>query len=61
MNYKEAVKEKIQEESCKNLWEEIASAYEQGGEEGVKALLSKKADEIVNKFEELLNSLEKKF
>jgi len=61
MNYKEAVEEKIKEESCKNLWREITTAYEQSGEEGIKTILGKKADEIVNKFQELVEQLRKKF
>lgn len=61
MNYKEAIKEKIQEENCKNLWEEISAAYEQGVEEGIENILSKKADEIVNNFKDLLNILKRKF
>ncbi len=60
MNYKDAVKEKIKDETTKNLWEEIAKSYEQGGKEGIKTVLSKKADEIVTEFKKLLESLEQK-
>ncbi|MEO0072893.1 MAG: hypothetical protein ABIK10_05620 [candidate division WOR-3 bacterium] len=61
MNYKEAVKEKIKEEGCKKLWEEIADAYEKGGEKEVKMMLSEKANEIINKFNDCLAKLGKKF
>jgi len=60
MNYKEAVERKIDAEMCKELWREIATGYEQSGEDGINSVLVKNADEIVNKFRELLNQLRKK-
>lgn len=60
MNYKEAIERKIEEETCKNLWREIATD-EQSDEEEIKSVLVKKADEIVNKFQELLQQLREKF
>lgn len=68
MDYKEKVKEKIKkikegikEENCQSLWEEITASYEEGGNNKVKDVLSKKAKEISEKFKELLQNLEKKF
>lgn len=60
MNYKKAVEEKIQEEFLKNLWEEITTAYEQGGEDEIKKKLSEKASLIISNFEKLLKKLEQK-
>ena len=60
MNYKEIIERKIEEERSKALWGEIATAYEQGGEQGIKFVLVKKADEIVNKSQNLLKQLREK-
>lgn len=57
MNYKEAVKEELQEENLKNLWEEITAAYEEGR---VEEIIKRHGKEIVNEFNKLLNSLETK-
>jgi len=43
------------------LWREIYDAYESGGEELIKTLLTQKAKEISEEFEKLLKQLEKKF
>ena len=61
MNYKESVERKLGEEMCKELWGKIATAYEQSGNDGINSILGKNADEVINKFQELLNRLRKKF
>lgn len=60
MSYREIVEKNINEESLKELWREISTAYEEGGEEGVKALLAEKANEITTEFKKLLEQLKKK-
>jgi molybdenum-dependent DNA-binding transcriptional regulator ModE len=65
MNYNEAIKEKITGETTeldrrRELWKEIVSAYEQGGEDAIKSVLTKHSDRIINEFDRLLEQLRKK-
>lgn len=65
MNHKEAVRRQIPGEGNelsrrKALWERIDNAYEQGGEEAIKAVLVDKSDSVTKKFDELLGQLRKK-
>jgi len=65
MNYKEAVEAKITGETNnlnrrKELWKEIVNAYNEGGEDSIKEVLSQQADEITREFEELIEQLRKK-
>lgn len=62
MNYKEAVQKKIAGEVKEldkrvKLWEEIASAYEEGGENAIKAILTGYAENITGQFNKLLEQL----
>jgi hypothetical protein len=61
MNLKNLIEERIEDESTKELWREIYDAYESGGEELIKTLLTQKAKEISEEFEKLLKQLEEKF
>ncbi len=65
MNYREAVERQIAGETNelnrgKELWEEIVTAYEQGGEDLVKSVLTTHGDTITGEFEELLKRLRQK-
>ncbi len=65
MNYKEGVGNRITGDADtlgrrKELWEEIVSAYEKEGEDGVKSILSKRSCSIAEEFSKLLRRLEEK-
>lgn len=65
MNYKENVEKKITGEGNelnrrKELWEKIINAYEQGGKDAIKSVLIKESDDLMNKFNNLLEQLNKK-
>ena len=65
MNYKEAVGKRITGDADaltrrRKLWEEIVSAYEQEGEDGVKSVLMKRSYGITEEFNKLLRRLEDK-
>ena len=63
MNYKEAVGNRITGDADaltrrRKLWEEIASAYEQEGEDGVKSVLMRRSLIITEEFNKLVRRLE---
>ena len=66
MNYKEVVEVKITGETTNNLnqrkelWKEIVNAYNEGGEDSVKEVLSQQVDEITEEFKTLLARLREK-
>lgn len=65
MNYKEGVGNRIAGDADalgrrKEFWQEIVSAYEKEGEDGVKSILSKRSCSITEEFSELLRRLEEK-
>ncbi len=65
MNYKEGVGNRIAGDADalgrrKDLWQEIVSAYEKEGEDGVKSILSKRSCSITEEFSKLLRCLEEK-
>lgn len=62
MNHKEAVESKIAGEADelhrrRELWEGIATAYEQGGQGAIESLLAERGNTISEEFEELLSQL----
>lgn len=64
MNYKETVERQISGDADelmrrKELWGEIVDAYNNGGEDGVKSVLTAHAGKITNEFKDLLNQLER--
>jgi len=65
MNFKELIEKKITGEGeeltrRKDLWREIVDAYEKGGIDKIKSLLSDKSNEILEKFQGLMKQLENK-
>lgn len=65
MNYKEGVGNRIAGDADalgrrKDLWQEIVSAYEKEGEDGVKSVLMKRSCIITEEFNKLLRRLEDK-
>jgi len=65
MNYREAVEKKLIGEMeevarLKDLWGEIVEAFEEGGEDSIKSVLSKRVDEINKNFKGLLDNLRKR-
>jgi molybdenum-dependent DNA-binding transcriptional regulator ModE len=66
MNCREAVERQILRgtgdlDARKELWREIFIAYEEGGKEKIKAVLTKYSDEMARRFDELLEELRKRF
>ena len=65
MNYKEGVGNRIVGDADalgrrKEFWQEIVSAYDKEGEDGVKSILSKRSRSITEEFSKLLRRLEEK-
>ena len=65
MSYRDAVAKRITgDRDALNrrgkLWEEVASAYEKEGEDGVKFVLTKRSSSIAEEFNKLLERLEDK-
>ena len=65
MSYRDAVAKRIEGDRDalnrrRKLWEEIASAHEKEGEDGVKSVLVKRSSGITQKFNRLLRDLERK-
>ena len=65
MNYKETVERQISGDADelmrrRELWGEIVTAYNNGGEDGVKLVLTTHAGEITKEFKELLDQLTKR-
>ncbi|TET71190.1 MAG: hypothetical protein E3J56_06940 [Candidatus Aminicenantes bacterium] len=65
MSYKEGVGSRITGDANalgrrKEFWQEIVSAYEKEGEDGVKSILSKRSCSITEEFSKLLRRLEEK-
>ena len=65
MSYKEAVERKITGEAgelsqCRQLWREIVSAYEYGGEDAIESVLIEHSKSLTREFDKLLNQLRKK-
>ncbi len=64
MGYKEKVEDKIRgslerpEERMK-LWEQIATAYEEGGLQQVESMLAEKAEVLRDRFENVMDKLQK--
>ena len=66
MNYKEGVGNRITGDADalsrrKEVWEEIVSAYEKEGEDGVRSVLMKRSCIITEEFNKLLRRLEERF
>jgi hypothetical protein len=66
MNHKERIEKKIKEsdeftpeekENLIKLWQEIAEAYETGGKNAIKGLISKDSDKIISDCEELMKQI----
>jgi len=65
MNYKESIGKKLMGEMeevtrLKDLWGEIVKAFEEGGEDSIKSVLSQRVDEINKNFKGLLDKLRKR-
>jgi len=65
MSYRDAVAKRITGDRDalnrrRKLWEEVASAYEKEGEDGVKFVLTKRSFSIAEEFNKLLERLEDK-
>lgn len=65
MSYRDAVAKRITGDGDalnrrRKLWEEVASAYEKEGEDGVKSVLVRRSSGITQKFNRLLRDLEGK-
>ncbi len=65
MSYRDAVAKRITGDRDalnrrRKLWEEVASAYEKEGEDGVKFVLTKRSSSIAEEFNKLLERLEDK-
>ncbi len=65
MNHKEKVKGKItgkgnELERRKELWEKIGAAYDLGGEDAIKSVLSTDGDSVTKEFDKLLKQLRDK-
>lgn len=60
MDLKERVNKMLEDEETKQLWEEIYSAFEDGGINGIEKLLIRKVEEIKNEFEEIKSEIDKK-
>ena len=58
---KDKVKEILESEKEKELWEEIYSAFQEGGKEKVEELIEEKKKKIEDEFENLLDKLNQKF
>ncbi len=58
MELKERVKNNLNGEDLKTLWEKIYTAYEENGKDGIKKLLEKKVDEIKERFNEIKKNVE---
>lgn len=66
MNYKEGVRNRITGDADalsrrKKVWEEVVSAYEKEGEDGVRSVLMKRSCIITEEFNKLLRRLEERF
>jgi len=64
MSYKEKVQDKIggsvgRPEERMKLWEQVSMAYEEGGLEQVESMLADKAEGLRNRFEEVMEKLQK--
>ncbi len=65
MSYRDTVAKRIMGDRDalnrrRELWEEVASAYEKEGENGVKFVLTKRNSSIAEEFNKLLERLEEK-
>ncbi|MCM8811395.1 MAG: hypothetical protein NC917_07120 [Candidatus Omnitrophica bacterium] len=58
---KDKVKEILKSEKEKELWEEIYSAFQEGGKEKVEKLIEEKKKKIEDEFKNLLDKLNQKF
>lgn len=65
MDYKEAVEKQLsgdadEQDLRRLLWADIAAAYDNKGEDGVKAALTEHVETITMEFKEILKKLDKK-
>lgn len=65
MNYNESVERRIPGEGNqlvrrKELWAKIDSAYNKGGENGIKSVMLKQSNSMTKEFDELLRQLKAK-
>jgi len=63
MSYREKVQDRIRgsverSEKRVKLWEEVCSAYEQGGVEQVESRLTEKMESLKERFEEVIERLQ---
>ena len=63
MSYRDAMAKRITGDRDalnrrRKLWEEVASAYEKEGEDGVKFVVTKRSSSIAEEFNKLLERLE---
>lgn len=65
MNYKESVEKQFSDDTDEQkrrrlLWGDIVTAYDNRGEDGVKAALTEHVERITMEFKEILKKLDKK-
>lgn len=63
MSYREEIQDKLQRSDERTgertkLWEEVSTAYEQGGVERVGLILAEKAESLKYEFEDAIKRLE---
>jgi len=57
MVYKERISNDIKDSKTKQIWEEIIIAFEDGGSDGIRMLLDKRAGEFLDNYDVVLEEL----